>query len=174
MYVSMLFKGAFGGSYNSAFYVQNVNPGSAATITIKYYDTSGRQNCSVNDTIAPHASKSYWVPSAPCLPAGWVGGAVVTSNQDIVAVGRPHIGNEITSYPGFARGSPSLYIPMLFKNMWNSYDSAFYLQNMDSGGSADVTLRFYDVGGNLVCTRRDTIPPLASLGYWLPSVSCEN
>ncbi|MGE5378126.1 MAG: putative glycoside hydrolase [Bacteroidota bacterium] len=172
MYVPMLFKGAFGGSYNSAFYVQNVNGSNTASVSIKYYNSDGKLVCSMSDTLAPHASKSYWVPSAPCLPAGWVGGAIVESNQNIVAVGRPHIGAEVTSYPGFSGGSQSLYIPMLFKNMWSSYNSAFYLQNMDSGSSADVTLRFYDVGGKLVCTRNDTIPPLASLGYWLPTVSC--
>jgi hypothetical protein len=90
-----------------------------------------------------------------------------------VAVGRPHIGDEITTYSGFTNGSSSMHVPMLFKNMWGSYDSAFYLQNMEAGSSANVTLRFYDVSGKLVCTRSDSIPPLASLGYWVPKVTCE-
>jgi hypothetical protein len=172
-FIPMLFKGAFNGSYNAAYYIQNIDASSAANITIKYYDSSGALNCTVNDTIAPLASKGYWLPNVACVPAGWVGGAVITSDRNIVTVDRIHIGNEIASYDGFATGNQNSYIPMLFKNMWGSYNSAFYVQNVDTGNSANVTLRFYDVSGNLVCTRNTTIPPLASVGYWLPSVSCD-
>ena len=172
MFIPMLFNKSWGGSYNAAFYIQNVNESNSADITIKYYNSNGTLNCTVNDTLAPLAAKGYWVPSQTCLPTGWVGGAVVSSNQEIVAVGRPHIGNQITSYDGFAAGNSSASIPMLFKNMWGSYNSAFYLQNVDATNSASVTLRFYDVTGTLVCIRRDVIAPHASLGYWLPGVSC--
>jgi hypothetical protein len=175
MYVPMLFKGAFGGSYNAAFYVQNVdpNPLHTATISIKYYDSAGNLTCEAGDTVSALASKGYWVPSQSCLPAGWVGGAVVTSNYPIVAVGRPHVGTQVTTYPGIASGSTNLYLPMLFKNMWGSYNSAFYVQNTDTLNPANVTLKFYDMDGNLSCTRSDSIPAKATLGYWVPSVSCD-
>ena len=176
-YVPMLFKGAFGGSYNAAFYVQNAHASNTASITIKYYDSSGLLKCTKADTVAPLASKGYWVPTATCdtgsLPAGWVGGVVVTSTQPIVAVGRPHIGSQVTTYNGFPAGSASAYVPMLFKDAFGSYDSAFYLQNTHDTNTANVTIKYYDSAGALNCTRTDTIAPLASKGYWLPTATCD-
>ena len=112
--IPMLFKNAFGGTYDAALYIQNVGATSAA-INIKYYDLAGNLTCSANDTVAPLASKGYWVPGTCVLPY-WVGGAVVTSDQPIVAVGRPHIGAQVTTYNGFTSGSLNSYLPMLFKN----------------------------------------------------------
>ena len=170
-YVPMLFKDAFGGSYDAAFYIQNVG-GSTATISMKYYDSAGNLTCTNTDTVAPLASKGYWLPGLPvsCLPAGWVGGVQVTSNQPIVTVGRPHIGSQITTYNGFSAGSGSSYVPMLFKNAFGgSYDAAFYVQNVGAT-AATVSIKYYDLNGNLTCTVPDTVAPLASKGYWLPGL----
>ena len=175
-FIPMLFKGAFGGSYNAAFYVQNVDPSNAANITIAYYDNTGTLNCTKSDTVAPLASKGYWVPSAACdsgsLPDGWVGGVEVTSDQPIVAVGRPHIGDQVTTYNGFPGGNTDAFLPMLFKTAFGgSYNSAFYLQNTEAT-EASVTIQFFDNTGALTCSRTDTIQPRATLGYWVPSVNC--
>jgi len=174
--VPMLFKGAFGGSYDSAFYVQNTHTSNTASITLKYYDSNGVLNCTKTDTIAALASKGYWVPAATCdsgsLPAGWVGGVVVTSDQPIVAVGRPHIGTQVTTYNGFTSGSLNAYLPMLFKGAFGgTYNAAFYIQNTENS-TASVILKFYDTNGALTCTRNDSIPALATLGYWVPSLTC--
>ena len=176
-YVSMLFNGAFGGSYNAAFYVQNVDSGNTANITVKYYDSAGNLNCTKADTIAPLASKGYWVPSATCdsgsLPAGWVGGVKVESDQNIVAVGRPHVGSQVMAYDSFAVGSLNAYVPMLFRDAFGgSYDSALYVQNVDPGNTANITIKLYDNTGNLACTLTDTLSALASKGYWLPALKC--
>ena len=171
MYVPMLFKNMWG-SYNSALYVQNVNAANTANITIKFYDTNGNLSCTKNDTINALSSKGYWIPSETCLPSSWVGGVVITSNQNIVAVGRPHIGTEVTTYNGFASGSPTMYVPMLFKQAFGSYNSALYVQNVDAVNSATVAIKYYDSNGNLTCTKNDTISKLSSKGYWLPSETC--
>ena len=172
-YVPMLFKDAFGGSYNSALYIQNVDPANTANVTIHFYDSNGSEICSQSDTIASLASKGYWVPSVACLPAGWVGGVKVESNRNIVAVGRPHVGSQVTAYNGFASGGANAYVPMLFKAAFGgSYNSAFYIQNVDPASTASVTIRFYDSSGSETCSQTDTIAPLASKGYWVPSVSC--
>ncbi len=172
-FVPMLFKDAFGGSYDAALYIQNVS-GSSANITINFYDSTGTLSCTKNDTVSPLASKGYWLPSESCLPAGWVGGVKVTSNQNIVAVGRPHIGSEVMTYNGFSSGSTSAFIPMLFKGAFGgSYNAAFYIQNV-SGSSANLTLEYFDSTGTLNCTKSDTLAPLASIGYWLPSATCDS
>lgn len=177
-FVPMLFNGSFGGTYNSAFYVQNVHVSNTAHITISYYDSSGTLNCTKTDSVLPYASKGYWVPSTTCdsgsLPAGWVGGIRVTSDQPIVTVGRPHIDGQVTTYNGFTGGTISSYLTMLFKNAFGgSYNSAFYIQNTNSSNAANVTIYFYDNAGNLSCTKYDTIDGYASKGYWVPSVTCD-
>lgn len=170
-YVPMLFKNAFGGSYKAAFYVQNVHPSNNANITIQYYDSAGNLSCSTTDTISPQASKGYWLPSEACLSNGWVGGAIVTSTQNIVTVGRPHIDTQVTTYPGFSTANTTAYLPMLFKDAFGgSYDSAVYIQNTHGSSVANVTVNFYDTNGVLSCTKTDTIQPRATLGYWLPSI----
>ena len=172
-YVPMLFKNAFGGSYDAAFYVQNVGA-SAATISIKYYDLAGNLTCTVPDSIAPLASKGYWLPGLPatCLPDDWVGGAVVTSDVDVVAIGRPHIGAQVTTYNGFTSGSLSSSLPMLFKDAFGgSYDSAYYIQNTEAS-AANVITKFYDNTGALTCSRSDTLAPFSTLSLWLPGLTC--
>jgi len=172
-YIPMLFKSAFGGSYNAAFYIQNIHASDTANVTIKYYDNAGNLNCTVNDTVSPLASKGYWLPSVGCLANGWVGGVQVTSSQPIVTVGRPHIEDQVTTYSGFSSGSLTSYIPMLFKNAFGgSYNAAFYIQNIHASNTATITIKYYDSAGNLNCAVNDTISPLASKGYWLPSVGC--
>jgi hypothetical protein len=172
----MLFKNAFGGDYDAALYIQNVDPDPAHTahITIDYYDASGNLSCSrTGGTVAPLSSNGYWMPGEACLPQGWVGAAVVrSSDYPIVAVGRPHIGAQVTAYNGMPSGSTAVSVPMLFKKMWGNYNSAFYIQNTDAAGAANVTVKFYDADGLLKCTRTDSIPARATLGYWLPTVTC--
>jgi len=171
--IPMLFKDAFGGTYDSAFYIQNVDASNIANVTIRYYDSNGVLSCTKNDTIASFASKGYWVPSESCLPTGWVGGVVVTSDQPIVTVGRPHIETQITTYSGFSSGSISSYVSMLFKDAFGgSYDSALYIQNLNTSTTANVTMKFYDGTGTLTCTKNDTVAALASKGYWLPGETC--
>ncbi len=169
-YVPMLFKQMWG-SYDSALYVQNINPDHETAVTIEFYDSSGSLSCTKTDTIAAQSSKGYWLPAEACLPASWVGGTVITSTFDIVAVGRPHIGSQVMTYNGFAGGAASMYVPMLFKNMWG-YDAAFYVQNIDPDFAADLTIQFYDTEGSLSCEMSDSLPSLASKGYWLPALSC--
>jgi hypothetical protein len=84
------------------------------------------------------------------------------------------VGAQVTTYPGLAGGGYNLFLPMLFNGAFGgSYNSAFYLQNTSTTNTAGVAVRFYDSGGDLICTRVDNIPARATLGYWLPSVSCD-
>ena len=89
-----------------------------------------------------------------------------------MVIGRPHLGTSVTAYDGMGAGGLSASTPMLFKQMWGSYDSALYIENTDPTNTASVTTKFYDVNGNLSCTKTDTIGPLAVQAYWLPSLVC--
>jgi hypothetical protein len=180
-YLPMMFKNAFGGSYNAAFYVQNVDSATTTNITIQYYNsTTGALTCTDTDTITPLASKGYWLPTlsaAECapsgLPDGWVGSVVVTSTTaNIVAVGRPHVGNEIMTYNSFSAGATTVSVPMLFNQVWGVYNAAMYVQNV-SALPADITIKFYDKLGTPTCTMPvATLPSLSTKGYWMPTQSC--
>ncbi len=167
--VPMLFKNQFGGDYDSAVYIQNTHASNTANFIINFFDVYGAFTCSVNGSVAPLASVSYWLPNVSCLPAVWSGGVNITSSQPISAVGRSHIGSEVTSYNDFASGSTTMYVPMLFKNQFGGdYDSALYVQNMSAADPAHITIKFYDVFGVYSGEMSDTLTPLSSTGYWLP------
>jgi hypothetical protein len=171
MYAPMLFKGTYG-SYDSALYIQNVDATNTATIAIKFYDSSGSLSCTKDDTILPGSSKGYWLPSETCLSAGWVGSVKVESDYPVVVIGRPHLGSSVTAYDGIGSGGAAASAPMLFKQMWGSYDSALYMENISETTTANVTTAFYDVNGNLSCVKEDTIGAMATKSYWLPSLTC--
>lgn len=171
-YVPMLFKDAFGGGYKGALYIQNVDPVTTAHITIDYYSSSGSLTCTMTNTLAPMASWGYWMSTEGCMPTGWAGSAVVTSDTNIVAISRPHIGTEVTAYPGLSSGGTTAYLPMLYKNggTGSNYSSAMYIQNL-AVSAADITIKFYDTAGNLSCTISETMPGSSVRGYWLPTIN---
>jgi hypothetical protein len=61
----MLFKDAFGGSYDSALYIQNTEA-SSATVTLEFYDSNGTLSCIKNTSIPPGATSGFWLPSLMC------------------------------------------------------------------------------------------------------------
>lgn len=171
-FAPMLFKGAFGGSYNSALYVQNVSTASAS-ITIQFINSDGAVVYSKNDTLAASASKGYWLPSEAGIPSGFAGSAKITSTQNILAVGRPHIGSEVMTYNGFSDGAATAWLPMFFKNGFGTYNTAVYIQNV-TGNSANLTIQYINVNGTVACTKSDTLAGNAVKGYWSLSASCDS
>ncbi len=182
VYLPMLFRNVWG--YTSAFYVQNLDSTQNATITIDFYDALGHFTCRYEDSspIGPAVTRGYWVPSMNCndgnsFPAeGWAGSAVIESGggEEIVAIGRPHMGTEVAAYNGFTEGGTSNYLPMLFRNMWG-YTSAVYIQNVSGGTITEpIEIVFYDAAGNYTCTYRDNedLADKATRGYWIPNVNC--
>jgi hypothetical protein len=141
-------------------------------VTITFYDNLGNETYALTDSINPLASKGYWLPAIAQLGISWVGGVRVVSDQEIVAIGRPHVGDQVMTYNGFTGGGMNAYVPMLFKNAWGSYNAALYIQNLDTSSDASITIRYYDNSGAETCSQTDALAPLASKGYWVPSVSC--
>jgi hypothetical protein len=166
----MLFRNAFGGSYDAALYLQNVS-GSSASVQIEYLNSAGAVAATQNVTLAANAISSIWLPSVVGLADDFAGGARITSTQNVIAVGRPHLGSEISAYNGAPVGSLNAYLPMLFKNAYSSYQSAFYIQNT-SGSAANVDISFYDSAGVLSCVKSIDLAAGAIQGFWMPTVTC--
>ncbi len=172
-YLPMLFKKAFGGSYSSAFYVQNTSGSATAAYAITYYNLDGTVACTVNDSLVKGSSKGYWVPSETCLTDGWVGGAVIASNNPIAVVGRPHVGSEVMSYNGLQSSGITAHLPMLFRAAFGgSYNAAIYIQNT-SNVATTFSMSFYGESGALTCAMTgQTIAAHGIKNYWLPTQTC--
>jgi hypothetical protein len=170
-YVPMLFKGAFGGTYNAALYLQNTT-GNTASVTIQYRDNAGALAATQNVTLDPGAISSIWLPGVAGLPSGFVGGASITSTEPIVAVGRPHLGSEITAYNGASATSNIAYLPMLFRNAFGApYNAAYYIQNT-SASPAKASIFFYNDAGSLLCVKSISLAANATVGFWSPATAC--
>ncbi|GEM_PF-1643239 len=171
VYLPMLFRKAFGGTYNAALYLQNVS-GSSAGVTIEYVDNAGTVTATQNVTLPSGAINGIWLPGVAGLSDGFVGGARITSTQGVIAVGRLHLGNEITAYNGSLAGSINAYLSMLFKNAFGSaYNAAFYIQNV-TGSATNVNMSFYDSAGILSCSKTISLAPNATQGFWISTMTC--
>lgn len=127
---------AFSG-YTSGVQVANLDPSTAANITLTAYDaaTGNSSGSPINDTIPVNSSKTYFPISN--VSAGFSGSVVVGSNVRVAG-----ISNLLSttgaggSYLGRTDGSTTVFLPLLFKNN-GGYDTWFSVQN---AGTADTTV----------------------------------
>ncbi|GAB4492457.1 MAG: hypothetical protein OHK0010_22570 [Anaerolineales bacterium] len=145
----------------------------SADVTIEYVTDAGTVAATQTVTsLAPGAISSIWLPAVAGLPNGFVGGARITATQNVIAVGRPHLGSEITAYNGTSGGSTTAYLPMLFKNAFGiPYNAAFYVQNT-STSAATASIFFYDDTGSLLCVKELNLAAGATIGFWTPLATC--
>jgi hypothetical protein len=145
--------------------VQNLSAASAQ-LTLTYYDQDGRTRPEwvERPSVAPNESYTFYAPGNPNLPAGFIGSAVVQSDQPIGA-----IVNEQTQpdarpfYVGtfVAPGTPSttVYLPYAIKGVENR-NSTITVQNAGTV-PATVDARFFSADG-LAARVQVFVPPLAS------------
>ncbi len=133
------------GTYASGIACANLGT-SAATISLVFYNANGSTALSYTDpsTIAVGASRNYFTPSSPAgLPSGFVGSAVVSSDQPLACtVNTQAVGAGVGTVSNPARVdtsagvtsdkvSTTLYAPQVIKALggFNSYVS---VQNTDN------------------------------------------
>jgi hypothetical protein len=131
--------------------VQNLGA-SAANISVTWRDqnTSLTYNGTYNGLAAGESYTFYG--AAMTTPAGFVGSAVVTANQNIVAIvnesfdAPPAGGQKSTTYAGFNNNIPTtkVYVPLQKKNL-GANTSGIQIMNV-SGASALVTCTYYVSG----------------------------
>jgi len=79
-----VYKEARGAQWNSGIQAQNVGSAST-TITLQYYSTNGTLVASEAQTCDSYESVNFYAPTNPSLPLGFIGSAVITADQPIVA-----------------------------------------------------------------------------------------
>jgi len=169
--------GAQGGrTWVSGIMIQNQSTTDVANITVIFYwdeAHGGAEAYRFSDTIDPGKAKSYYVPSASetsGLPEGFIGSAVVSSDQPVAA----NVNTQVPASEGTSPSNPirigtssgvltpstDLYFPQVMKEYygWNSY---LAVQNTASS-SASVTVQYYSSAGTLVATDTQTISPYST------------
>jgi len=165
-----------GRTWVSGIMIQNQSTTEVANITVIFYwdeAHGGAEAHRFSDTIDPGKAKSYYVPSATetgGLPEGFIGSAVVSSDQPVAANvntqvpgaegSSPDLPTRVGTSSGVLVPSTDLYFPQLMKAYygWNSYIA---VQNTASS-SASVTVQYYDSAGVLVATDVETVSPYST------------
>lgn len=136
-----------------------------ATVTASFYDTDGRGLVADVLSVAPGTQSYAYLGADPSLPEGFIGSAVVTSNEPLVA----EVGTVLSApgasmaYLGVSSTASTLYAPALRRSAV-AY-TALTVQNA-SDQTALVTLSYYDQDGTLVARQQaETLPAYTSHVY---------
>lgn len=160
-----------GSGWWSGEQIQNVGTGDA-TIVVTAYDKNSTSTYEASDTVASGASKTFLPTDFTGMGNGFIGSAIVSSNQPIkgivnvtnqpatlpggVSVGVTG-GKASAQYQGMDQPDMTLYFP-LAKNRRYSYSTVFYIQNAGSAAAtAQATFSMDD--GNTYNYTTPSIPP---------------
>ncbi len=126
--------------------VQNLG-GAPTTVSITYVDEGGA-TWTDSARVAPMASATFYAPALAGLPDGFVGAAVIESDD-----GRPMAAQinavrddgAAMAYPAQANGAPAVAVPLLYRNR-NGWTSGLQVQNL-AGAPAGVVSTFTRTNG---------------------------
>jgi hypothetical protein len=142
-------------------------------ITIRFYDRSGGLSHTENDTLYKGTQETYdlldlSLPVTTPPGDGWLGAAVVESDDPIAGVATTFWREYTGAYSGVTGGGLMAYLPSATRRLpsgpWYQYTSV-EVQNLDDAATANVTVYWYDRTGALLYQFDDTIPANSSHGY---------
>jgi hypothetical protein len=133
--------------YYTWFNVQNTSATANASVTVQYIPgSSGTAYTAPAVTIAPGAAATFNQRDLAALGTKFVGSAIVTSDQPVVAtvmqVGETF--KNMMGYNGFIAGSTTVNMPLIMANN-NGFYTGFQVQNVGTA-STDITV---DYGANI-------------------------
>ena len=163
------------GTGNTDIIVQNTdtNTGNpAATVNVDYINQAGGVEKTVFASVNPLAAGEFSAATSG-LGDGWIGSAVVSSEKELAAVvnvlwtnGSANDHTTGGAYAGYEAGSTEAYLPYLVYNPGLQF-SRFSVQNVDTGGSASITMKYINRDGTTDFTITDTVPAQAQKTYEL-------
>lgn len=150
---------AYGTQFVTSITYQNVGT-AAANITIQFYPKANGTPIPVTPApLAKGAGTSLYVGSVSGLSSGFLGSAVLSSDQPVVAtlvqIGSGTVKNRPLS-GAFSVGSNYVLVPTVLKNYFGS-NSVFSVQNVGSAAT-DVTLKFVPTSGATVTHTVSALP----------------
>lgn len=134
------------GAWNSGIDIQNLT-GTAGTVTVQFYDSSGGDAGSLSDSIAAWGSLNFYLP-AESYPADGQYSAVVSSDVEVgVTASQANYdlgGADI--YLGTPSPEDTLSFPLVYRNHTSgNWNTKLIIQNA-SGSEQTVTLNLYTAG----------------------------
>lgn len=158
------------------------NVGTAeATVSFKFYNQKNGTPIDISRTLPAGAGDSLFVgqlqPTDPQLPEGFLGSAVLSSNQPIVAtaVQIASTSTTVKNRPlsnGFSSGASTVLLATVLKNKFNT-TSTFSVQNADSE-AIDITVRIFDADNTsapAIVLSETNIPVGAAKTYDMGTIS---
>lgn len=137
-----------GAGWQSGQQIQNVGAGPANISLVAYSLTGTSFDCASNTNVATGSSVTYLLNATDCAaaPAGFIGSAVVSSDQEIAAIvnvnNRGASGNAAGQYRGTDSASVATTISFpLVKHNFGGRTTTFYVQNTGAT-AADITATF--------------------------------
>jgi hypothetical protein len=143
----------YGTKFSTAITYQNVS-NSPAKVVFSFYNEKSATAITVERDLPANAGSSLSLSGLNGLPAEFMGSAVVSSDQTIVAtlVQIPQPPNGVVrNRPlsnGFSQGAPQVLLATVLKNQFNT-TSKFSIQNA-SDGNVDINVKFYRAGETTV------------------------
>jgi hypothetical protein len=132
---------------NTAFQVVNLSETDAANISVVFYDTSGTEVYTMDDTIPAGQSEIYVQASMTDLGTTFNGSVAISSDREVAAIVNQNTTGDSrynASYTAFSEGSDTFYLPVIL-NGYYGWHTEVFVQN--AGASAvDVTVTYSTAG----------------------------
>ncbi len=147
----------------SGFSLWNLGTGEA-TVTAAFYSAAGQGVNADVSSIPPGVQRSTYLGADPSLPDGFIGSAVITSDEPLVAGASMVLNLPAASMAcsGISRTASTLYAPSLRRSPM--VYTTLTVQNAASE-AVSVMLSYYDQGGALVARQSDALPAYTSHVY---------
>lgn len=154
---------------SSGIQVQNLgsNP---TTVNVTYLADTGA-NWSQSARVAALASATFYAPAHPQLPDGFVGSAIIESDdrQPLAAqVNLVRADGFASAYPAQPAGNPTLSVPLLYRNR-NGWTSGIQVQNVGSSATTVVATFTRTNGSGGPWEQRLTLGHAISGTFYLPA-----
>lgn len=144
--------------------------GDSIEVYLNFYDREGNPSTvnPVTGSIEP-GSQETWKLGTDIIvsPEDWNGSCVITATGGIAAVATSHWPEYSAAYSAVPSGGQKAYLPSATRRYINGEWIQFtgvVVQNMKDA-DVDVTVYWYDRGGNLLGSFMDTIPARSAHGY---------
>jgi hypothetical protein len=153
--------------WSTSFTVQNASM-AASSLTVEIADADGKVVHSFSSSLGPWSSATLDTSRLTAVPSGFVGGAVIRSNNPIAGVvNEDRSGRDRLTYEGFNLGADSVWIPLLM-NQNGGWSTGVQVQNLGTApGNIRVTYRAS--GGGPALTNTVSLAPLASRTFYQPA-----
>jgi hypothetical protein len=166
---------ALAGTYNSYMAIQNTES-TPQTVYVNYVDRFGVAYPAAREsfTIPAQTSHVFYQASNANLPAGFLGGATITSTGKIAGVvnfynnGASAAVTQFNSYTAFAGGSNKLAAPRFVRNFYG-YNGGLTIQNVGTAPTS-VTVSF-TFGGATYVLNTGAIAPGATFAPYAPNIT---